>query len=86
MVEQQYRCEQCGAGFATPIDVQRHAESEHGGDVQPAPSTADGELSVDELLDVESEDSFPASDPPSTTPVQGVGAPAQPGRRLNLDQ
>ena len=32
---------------------------------------------LDELVDIESEDSFPASDPPSTTPVQGTGSPTE---------
>src|SRR3954463_7525629 len=35
---------------------------------------------VRDVVDVTSEDSFPASDPPSWTPIVGTGAPCRVGR------
>ena len=41
--------------------------------------------SVRDLVDVTSEDSFPASDPPSWTPIVGSGPPCRVGRRGGVD-
>ena len=40
---------------------------------------------VRDEIDVTSEDSFPASDPPSWTPIVGTGPPCRVGRRAGTD-
>jgi hypothetical protein len=40
---------------------------------------------VRDVVDVTSEDSFPASDPPSWTPVVGIGPPCRIGRPAGVD-
>ncbi len=48
-------------------------------------TTRDGfETELWDRVDVTSDDSFPASDPPSWTPVVGTGAPTRAGRRTAL--
>jgi len=45
-------------------------------DVPPAGGrSAQGTMTDDELIDEESEESFPSSDPPSFTPTRGPGNP-----------
>src|SRR5687767_9087464 len=41
-------------------------------------------IRVRDVVDVTSEDSFPASDPPSWTPVVGTGPPCRVGRRAGV--
>jgi hypothetical protein len=40
---------------------------------------------IRDVVDVTSEDSFPASDPPSWTPIVGTGPPCRIGRRAGVD-
>src|SRR5262245_12127090 len=62
-----YVCPQCGAQLLSDEDLQRHLREEH-----PAGVLLDDEQ---ELIDEEGRESFPASDPPARTPVEGTGAP-----------
>lgn len=64
--DEQPRCPRCGSRFGTAEELGAHLEGAH------VPETSSG---VDERLDEESEQSFPASDPPSSGPVQGMGDP-----------
>jgi hypothetical protein len=69
-----FRCDDCTATFDSDAVLQDHRREMH--------RSRNG-LSLDERIDEEVEGSFPASDPPSSTPVQGVGGPAEPARPLD---
>jgi uncharacterized C2H2 Zn-finger protein len=64
--DEQLRCPRCGSEFESNDELQTHLQTAH---IRETPSE------VDERLDEEGEQSFPASDPPSTGPVQGMGDP-----------
>ncbi len=67
-----HRCPECGATFALPSGLRAHEAARHGTVIENEHSLTD-----QERVDIEAADSFPASDPPSSTPVQGMGTPAR---------
>ncbi|MFA7296044.1 MAG: hypothetical protein WC211_02525 [Dehalococcoidia bacterium] len=69
MTGHQFTCPLCGATLHDEADRERHLAAEH---PEPGDALDNDQARIDEA----ERESFPASDPPAYTPVQGIGAPA----------